>query len=60
MVVNGDPSQVDLPKNVHSGLSDAVQRLKGVDGVAVVELTSQDIVRHQVVQKIVTAYGKQR
>ena len=60
MVVNGDPSQVDLPKNVRSGLSDAVQRLKVVEGVAVVELKSQDIVRHAVVQKIVNAYGKRR
>lgn len=58
VVVTGDPSQIDLPPNVKSGLGDATRRLKGVDGVGVVELTARDIVRHPVVQKIVSAYGK--
>jgi phosphate starvation-inducible PhoH-like protein len=58
MVVTGDPSQVDLPKSVPSGLMDAVKRLRQVTGVAVVELTVKDVVRHPVVQRILRAYGK--
>jgi phosphate starvation-inducible PhoH-like protein len=60
MVVNGDPSQVDLPKDQRSGLSDAVNRLKAIDGLAIVQLGDRDIVRHAVVQRIVNAYGKRR
>ncbi|GAB4141695.1 MAG: PhoH family protein [Planctomycetota bacterium] len=60
MVVTGDPSQVDLPANVPSGLSDAVRRLQGVQGVGVVRLDASDVVRHPVVSRIVTAYGSER
>ncbi|MBL8750376.1 MAG: PhoH family protein [Planctomycetes bacterium] len=56
MVVTGDPSQVDLPGNVSSGLADAVRKLEGVDGVGLVRLDAQDVVRHPVVSRIVTAY----
>jgi len=56
MVVTGDPTQVDLPSNVPSGLIDGVRRLRGVDGVAVVELTRADVVRHPVVQRILDVY----
>ena len=57
MVVTGDPSQVDLPHNVQSGLADAVRKLRGVEGVAIVELGAADVVRHPVVSRVVTAYG---
>ena len=57
MVVTGDPSQVDLPVGVKSGLADAVRRLKDVDGVKITRLRREDIVRHAVVQRIIDAYG---
>ncbi|MCC6781224.1 MAG: PhoH family protein [Planctomycetes bacterium] len=56
VVVTGDPSQVDLPPNTRSGLADAVRRLDGVQGVAIVRLRTRDIVRHPVVQRIIDAY----
>jgi phosphate starvation-inducible PhoH-like protein len=52
-------TQVDLPKNIRSGLADAVQRLDGVDGLAVVHLDEADIVRNPIVQRIVMAYEKE-
>ena len=58
MVVTGDPSQVDLPRGVRSGLADAIRRLKKIDGVHVTRLGKEDIVRHAVVQRILEAYGK--
>jgi phosphate starvation-inducible protein PhoH and related proteins len=56
VVVTGDVTQVDLPKGVPSGLVDAVERLRGVKGLTVVELHKEDIVRHRVVMSIVEAY----
>jgi phosphate starvation-inducible PhoH-like protein len=56
MVITGDPSQVDLPGNVTSGLADAVRRLAGVPGIAFATLTAGDVVRHPVVSRIVVAY----
>ncbi|HFC05019.1 MAG TPA: PhoH family protein [Rhizobiales bacterium] len=58
MVINGDPSQVDLPTNVVSGLSHATSLLEDIDGIAHVVLTADDIVRHPLVSKIVGAYDK--
>jgi phosphate starvation-inducible protein PhoH and related proteins len=60
MVVTGDPSQVDLPDNIASGLADAVRKLTGVPGVGVATLGSKDVVRHPVVSRIVDAYGGDR
>jgi phosphate starvation-inducible PhoH-like protein len=60
MVITGDPSQVDLPGNVTSGLGDAVRRLQGVDGIGFVQLGSTDVVRHAVVSRIVNAYDQDR
>ncbi len=57
MIVTGDDSQSDLGEYGKSGLVDAVQRLEGVDGVAVVRLSQADIVRHKLVTRIVHAYG---
>lgn len=56
MVVNGDPSQIDLPKGVKSGLLAAQKILKGLNRVEFVYFDSQDVVRHPVVGQIVTAY----
>lgn len=59
MIVTGDPTQIDLDDDVDSGLDDAVDRLEGLKGIAVVELKRSDIVRHKLVQSIVNAYGHQ-
>ncbi len=56
MVVSGDPSQSDLETAERNGLVDAVRRLRGYTGVAVVEFTARDIVRHPLVEQIVRAY----
>ncbi len=56
MVITGDPSQTDLPNNQKSGLNDAVETLADVEGVRFVRLTSQDVVRHDLVTRIVDAY----
>lgn len=58
MVVTGDPSQTDLPNNMRSGLGHAMGILKGVKGVAIEELTRADVVRHELVGRIVDAYDK--
>jgi phosphate starvation-inducible PhoH-like protein len=57
MVVTGDPTQVDLPAGVMSGLREAAQVLQGVEGVAICELTAADVVRHPLVQRLVQAYA---
>lgn len=56
IVVAGDVTQVDLPAHTRNGLNDAVARLRGIEGIAVVELHKSDIVRHKLVQEIVRAY----
>ena len=56
MVICGDPRQVDLPQPGISGLADAVSRLDGVEGIAVVPFGISDVVRHPVVGRIVQAY----
>ncbi len=56
MVITGDLSQVDLPRGTRSGLRDAMETLRGVDGVAFAKFTSADVVRHPLVTKIVKAY----
>ena len=56
MVVTGDPSQTDLPNGVRSGLGHAMSILKGVKGVAIEELTRADVVRHELVGRIIEAY----
>jgi phosphate starvation-inducible PhoH-like protein len=57
MIVTGDDSQSDLGDGDKSGLVDAVRRLQGTEGIAVVRLTQDDIVRHRLVTRIVQAYG---
>lgn len=56
MVVNGDLSQVDLPRGTVSGLRDALETLRGVENISSVTFTSADVVRHGLVAKIVSAY----
>lgn len=56
MVITGDLSQVDLPRGVTSGLRQASEILKAVDGVGIVHLQSLDVIRHEVVTRIVEAY----
>lgn len=58
IVICGDITQVDLPPQTRSGLVDAIVRLKEIEGIAVVQLGGQDIVRHPLVQEIVDAYGE--
>ncbi len=56
MVVNGDPSQVDLPAGTRSGLDDALDTLTGVNGIGFVRFTDRDVTRHDLVTRIVRAY----
>ena len=56
MVITGDLSQIDLPRGIPSGLAEAVELLKDVRGVGIAELNSADVVRHEVVSRIVEAY----
>src|ERR1051325_4226353 len=58
MVVNGDITQIDLPNGRKSGLADAVDVLKGVEGISFVQFDDKDVVRHTLVQRIVKAYEK--
>ena len=58
LMVNGDWSQIDLPRNQRSGLMEALNILRGVKGIGFVEMTSEDVVRHRLVRDIVNAYTK--
>jgi phosphate starvation-inducible PhoH-like protein len=58
MVVNGDVTQIDLPTGRRSGLIDAVEVLKGVEGISFVQFDDKDVVRHTLVQRIVKAYER--
>jgi phosphate starvation-inducible protein PhoH and related proteins len=58
MVVNGDQTQIDLPPGKKSGLLNAAEVLKGVEGIAFVNFDERDVVRHHLVQRIVKAYDR--
>ena len=58
VVITGDITQIDLPKNTLSGLVHSLEVLKSVDDIGLVEFDSKDVVRHGLVQKIVEAYAK--
>lgn len=58
MVVNGDVTQIDLPGGKRSGLLDALDVLKGVEGISFIQFDERDVVRHSLVQRIVKAYEK--
>ncbi len=58
MIVTGDLTQIDLPASQKSGLRDAIERLRDIKGIAIVEFNQKDIVRHPLVKHIVSAYAK--
>ncbi len=58
VVITGDITQIDLPGDKVSGLKDAIRILEGIDDIAICNLTSRDVVRHILVQKIINAYEK--
>ena len=58
MVVNGDITQIDLPNGRRSGLIDAMEVLRGVEGISFVQFDERDVVRHTLVQRIVKAYER--
>ncbi len=57
MIITGDITQIDLEKSQRNGMVEAMQTLRRIKGIGAINLTRQDIVRHQLVQKIVRAYG---
>ncbi|MCW5550831.1 MAG: PhoH family protein [Verrucomicrobiae bacterium] len=59
-VVTGDETQIDLPPHKHSGLLEAHRVLKNVEGIAVIEFGKRDVVRHPLVQRIISAYEQHR
>ena len=58
IVVTGDVTQIDLPKEKMSGLVHAIRVLDGVEGISVIKLTHKDVVRHELVQRIIQAYER--
>ena len=58
MIITGDLTQIDLPREQRSGLKEALKILDGVEGIRVVKLGQKDIVRHKLVTRIVNAYDK--
>lgn len=59
-IITGDTTQIDLPKNQQSGLNHAINLMKDINGIEVIRLESKDVVRHQLVKKIVAAYEKEQ
>jgi phosphate starvation-inducible PhoH-like protein len=57
MVVTGDPTQVDLPPGIPSGLVEAAELLERVEGVGLIRFGERDVVRHPLVSRIVSAYN---
>lgn len=58
-IITGDPTQVDLPKNMRSGLEKATRILGNIDGIAHIQLDEEDVVRHRLVKAIIRAYDKE-
>ena len=58
IVVTGDVTQIDLPHSVESGMKNALEVLKDVEGIKIVQLTAKDVVRHELVTRIINAYEK--
>jgi phosphate starvation-inducible protein PhoH and related proteins len=58
MIVTGDPSQVDLPQGQTSGLTEATRLLDGIEGISHVVFTAEDVIRHELVMRIVQAYDQ--
>lgn len=58
MIITGDRSQIDLPRNQKSGLIESLNILKGIDGIGFVSLSAKDVIRHSLVKAIIEAYDK--
>ncbi|MEM7036187.1 MAG: PhoH family protein [Bacteroidota bacterium] len=58
IIITGDDSQIDLPRNQRSGLLQALNLLQGIEGIGFVRMTGQDVVRHRLVRKIISAYER--
>src|ERR1019366_8019598 len=58
-IITGDPTQVDLPRNMRSGLDKAMRILDNIDGIAHIALNEEDVVRHKLVKAIIKAYEKE-
>ncbi len=58
VIINGDLSQIDLPKHTRSGLHEAIDILKDVKGIAFVNFNAKDVIRHKIVKDIIEAYGR--
>ena len=56
LVINGDLTQIDLPKNIKSGLSHAIEVIEDTEGIGITNFSSVDVVRHPLVKKIIDAY----
>ena len=59
-IITGDPTQVDLPRNMRSGLEKSTRILKNVEGIAHIQLDEEDVVRHRLVKLIIRAYEKEK
>ena len=57
-VITGDQTQIDLPKNQKSGLISALELLKDIEGIEIVELNGNDVIRHKLVKRIIEAYSQ--
>ena len=57
-IITGDITQIDLPDKTNSGMVQVIKILKNVDGIGFIHLTESDVVRHQLVRKIINAYEK--
>ena len=58
LIITGDLTQIDLPKKQMSGLFRAMKILRNIEGISIVELDTQDVVRHKLVKEIIKAYDK--
>lgn len=59
-IINGDETQVDLPRNQQSGLTQAISLLNNVKGISIVRFDEKDVIRHDLVKKIIIAYKDQK
>lgn len=57
-IINGDISQVDLPKHQKSGLIDSINLLTGIEGIEIIRMDEKDVIRHKLVKRIITAFDK--
>ena len=58
MIVTGDPSQIDLPRKSDSGLCEAIELCKGINGIEIVRFSSEDAIRSRIIREIIRAYGR--